>query len=142
MVLPLCCTNPVDSYGLTTLLALTSQFHSQSPPQFLLVGHCIVTLEWKKRMMLPPSAISVEPVQKGAGRGFLGGQVDAARGEGWEHPGSPDHQGSRAEPLRGKDSTGNASPALSSTSAYSCSITSWKPMARGKVPPHCPTSSI
>ena len=95
----------------------------------------------EKTCDIPPGAISVEPVQKGAGGGFLGGQADAARGQGWEHPGSPDHQGSRAEPLQAKDSTGNASPPHSSTSAYSCSITSWKPTARGKVPPRCPTSS-
>ena len=93
-------------------------------------------------MTLPPGAISVEPVQKRAGRGFLGGQAGAARGQGWEHPGSLAHQGSRAEPLQAKDSTGNASPPRSSTLAYSCSTTSWKPMARGKVPPCCPTSSI
>lgn len=84
----------------------------------------------------PPGAISVEPVQKGAGGGFLGGHADAARGQGWEHPGSPDHQGNRAEPLQAKDSTGNASPPHSSTWAYSCSTTSWKPTARGLTTHH------
>ena len=41
-------TNPADSYGLTTLLASTSPFPSQSPTRFLPVGHCTVTLEWRK----------------------------------------------------------------------------------------------
>lgn len=44
-------TNPADSYGLTTLLASTSPFHSQSPTRFLPVGHCTVTLEWRKRVI-------------------------------------------------------------------------------------------